>query len=299
MYKYRFHSITVESEIELPEIPLNTNADSDVRIKYGSVPESHSKMKKSKSFYEASPNDFLMRLESVGGYRVKNGNEIIVDPQKNSKPEEVRLFLMGSALGALLHQRGLYPLHGSTIKTKNGAIVFVGDTGSGKSTIVAGLLKKGYKVLTDDITVINTFDNGDFIVHPGTPFLRLWKDVLNYFNYAIDLKNIRPNTEKYIRPLVDHFYDHPLHLHAIIALSSKDSPECSIHESGGFKKYRLLYNNTYRLQFINGLGKTKDHFIFLSKLSERTSVYELKRPSKSMSINEFIEYFDDKLLKAD
>lgn len=47
----------------------------------------------------------------------------------------------------LLYQRGILPLHGSTIETPQGAVMFAGVSGSGKSTLAASFHAHGYAVL--------------------------------------------------------------------------------------------------------------------------------------------------------
>ena len=85
--------------------------------------------------YQSAPRQFLLKISRVARYLVSDGNEIIVDPEPDADLSAIRLFLFGSAFGALLHQRGILPLHGSAIVTSRGAVVFAGVSGSGKSAL--------------------------------------------------------------------------------------------------------------------------------------------------------------------
>ena len=71
---------------------------------------------------------------------------------EGSLGSDIRVFLLGSCLGALLHQRGVLALHASAIETDQGAVLFMGDSGMGKSTTLQAFIKRGYKMLADDIT---------------------------------------------------------------------------------------------------------------------------------------------------
>ena len=53
----------------------------------------------------------------------------------------VRLYLLGTCMGALLFQRKLLPLHGSAVVINGKAYAFVGDSGAGKSTLAAAFSK--------------------------------------------------------------------------------------------------------------------------------------------------------------
>ena len=92
--------------------------------------------------------------EQVARYLVSGGCEIIIEPHPTATEKDVRLFLLGSAMGALLLQRGIWPLHGSAIAGRSGAALFVGVSGSGKSTLVGAFHQRGFQVLADDVCAI-------------------------------------------------------------------------------------------------------------------------------------------------
>ena len=69
--------------------------------------------------------------------------------------------MLGTALGVLLHQRGLFALHASGVATPSGAWLFTGHSGAGKSTLVAWLHRRfGWPILSDDVTVVETANGG-------------------------------------------------------------------------------------------------------------------------------------------
>src|SRR6185437_2825507 len=65
------------------------------------------------------------------------------------------LHILGSCTGALLFQRGLIPLHGNTTATKHGAAMFVGKIGAGKSATTMALLRRGHRLVADDISAVS------------------------------------------------------------------------------------------------------------------------------------------------
>ena len=90
---------------------------------------------------------------------------------------DVRLFLLGSVMGALLHQRGWLPLHGSAIRLPDGtAAIFMGPSGVGKSTLAAAFRRRGYAVAADDVSLIFTGADGSPLLQPAYPELKLWAE---------------------------------------------------------------------------------------------------------------------------
>ena len=52
-----------------------------------------------------------MNVDGIGRYYVYGGREIIVEPYANASFEKIKVFILGTAFGALLLQRGIFPLH--------------------------------------------------------------------------------------------------------------------------------------------------------------------------------------------
>jgi hypothetical protein len=111
-------------------------------------------------------------------YRVRHGREILVAGAPGASPQDVRIFLLGSALGALFHQRGMLGLHASVVCTARGAVAFCGRTKAGKSTLAAWLCRRGYQFVADDLCRVECVSGGSTVVYPSTPRLKLWRDAL-------------------------------------------------------------------------------------------------------------------------
>ena len=109
-YTYTAYGLTIISDFELPELlplPPQDLPENAVRIRRGEVPDELDDPVGTGVLYQAKPNEFLLSLDAVAGYYVTDGREIVVEPVPGATDDEVQLFLLGSALGALLHQRGL------------------------------------------------------------------------------------------------------------------------------------------------------------------------------------------------
>ena len=103
--------------------------------------------------WESAPGLFLLEVDGVARYLVREGREIVVERAGNDDGA-VTAFLLGSVLAACLQQRGILTLHASAMATDDGAVLFAGHSGVGKSTLMAALTERGYAMLSDDVTGI-------------------------------------------------------------------------------------------------------------------------------------------------
>ena len=101
-----------------------------------------------------------------------------MDAEEGVEPRNVRLYLLGSAMGMLLHQRGILPLHANAVEINGRAFAFMGASGAGKSTLAAWFYDRGYAVLSDDVCIVRFSDNGSVLTSNGLPRLRLWREAV-------------------------------------------------------------------------------------------------------------------------
>jgi len=285
-YTYKAFGLTIQSEFQIPEF-LTSKGTADIEIVLEKVPESLKKITKQGVKYQASKNEFLLTVDNIAKYYVSNGNKITIELLKEEADQEVRLFLLGSAFGALFVQRGLLPVHGSSINFGNKATIFTGLSGVGKSSIAAHFVNKGVQALADDISVIND----ELQVVPGFPSLKIWNDVLVSLRVKKEsLNQIRPNMSKFQLPISDNYCEQALPLQNIVLLNTKNSPGFEIEELTGIKKFNAIKNNNYRYRFVSGLGKQLDHFQILNKLLPEIKVYKVFRPQAPLLLDEFGDF---------
>lgn len=291
-YFYTVYGLQIGSELELPELTPSREVNVDVTVRFGSVPEHLPMIKGSGILFEAAENDFLFKLEGVGRYRVQNGCRITIQAENRALPEDIRLILLGSCIGALLHQRGMLAIHGSAITDGTQAAIFSGPSGVGKSALAAGLLELGYSVIADDISVICQNGKQGFRVAHGIPHLKLWKDVLDHLNQDDKLAKVRPQLDKYRKPIHLAEQETPL-LSKVVILSPSNNNDYSLSEILGREKFHLLRSNTYRMQFIDKMELTQAHFHNLSLLVNSIRMYEVQRPHNPLKIMEFAKYVSE------
>lgn len=186
---YHIFGLNITSFIPLPALPVlhpQPDAASDVLIEYGKAPDALTNSHSKGVCYQAAPGEFLLRVDHVARYHVQNGNHITIMPETGTGNDDILVFLMGSAIGALLRRRNTLALHaGARAVGRESSVIFCGPSGVGKSTLVAGFHQGGYPFLADDVCAVMTY-NGRPAVIPGFPRLKVWADVLKKMNVDKD-----------------------------------------------------------------------------------------------------------------
>src|SRR5438552_13827711 len=104
---YHLSSLNLESELDLPEArPAAHAAAPHVTVRLGRVdPDGLSNGRRLGPFVWAAPGALWLRVPEVACFLITDGNKITIDPHPGVDEDSVRVFLLGSALGALLSQR--------------------------------------------------------------------------------------------------------------------------------------------------------------------------------------------------
>lgn len=299
---YRIFGLVIRSAVPLPALPFNSpeqNTEPDVFIVYGLTPEKLVNPRSDKDWFQADNREFLLHIQGIARYCIQDGCRITITPENGADEDEVLLFLMGSAMGALLHQRNVLVLHAGAIMVNGRGRIFLGPSGIGKSTLAAGLYKRGYPFLTDDVCAITLID-GIITVIPGFPLLKLCTDVLDRLETERKgLKCIRgpQGFEKYFLP-VDHIQDTPVPLEAVYGLETAEVEKIIITRMKGVEKINLLIANTYRFEFLQGQVRLPDHFQRCADIGAKIATYRVIRPDKTFLLEELMNLLEENFRKT-
>jgi hypothetical protein len=272
---YRIFGLTLRSEITLEELPAAADTSmADAEIRYGDA-----RLPDGPNGYSASEQGTLLRVPEVGCYLIRDGREIVVEPVPGASDRNVRLFLLGSAFGALLHQRGLLPLHANAIEMEGKAVAFSGHSGAGKSTIAAWFHDRGHRILTDDVCVIGFDAAGRALAYPGIPRLRLWREALEASGRdAGEYLRSFDAMDKYDVPSERHALE-PLPLAAIYLLRQADANANgpSIERLQGVDAVETIVSNTYRGAYLRTIGRTGEHLAACLRIARQVPVFRAAR----------------------
>ena len=111
-------------------------------------------------------SDFLIHAKA-GTLEIEQCRELDADTLEH--------LLVDQALPRLLAERGARVLHAGVSVIGESGILFLGDSGWGKSTLTALLQQRGYPLLSDDCIILEHRDDA-LIATPTYPSLRLYED---------------------------------------------------------------------------------------------------------------------------
>ena len=279
-YDYSVFGLHVRSELQLPELlellEANSSARPQVAVRIGKVPDAPA----AGPGPHLTDGGLLLVIPEVARYFVTGGAEIVVEPHPGVPNSNVRLFLLGSAMGALLHQRGLLPLHANAVEVGGRAFAFMGKSGAGKSTLAASFHDRGFRIVADDVCVVGFDEGGRPQVRPGISRLRLWREALDATGRDVVAYQRSffgdDAPDKYDVPLARPCStDAPIPLAAVYLLERSEALQ--IEPLTGLAAAEAVFANTYRGAFVPKAGSSHDHWSACVQLVRGTPIFRAGR----------------------
>ncbi len=286
-FRYQAFGLNIDSEFELFQLAKGkVSATTDLKIIKGHVAKEGASANKLKD----NDNVFQLSIPEVGRFLIRNGNEVIVDMADEVDLQTMKLYLLGSCLGAILQQRGDLVLHGNAARFGNKAVIVVAPSGVGKSTLAAEFLRRGYQLLADDVCAID--DKG--YVQPSYPYLKLWQNSLDKLDFKQDeLIKIRLQKEKFYYPLKDSFCQEALPVAAIYVLNKGEEDKLKLTKLNGIEKLKVLRRNTYRPGYARKMKIIHTHLSRFAEMLKNVSVKRIIRPDNSFQLEELAQLIID------
>lgn len=287
LFFYQAYGLNIRSDFPLFElIPGGTGED--LYIQKGKVilptfvPTSISRQG-IEALFGGNSESACLRWPGIVTLLAEKGNTLTVAPDfDNIDPQFLSLFIVSEALGLILYQRGLFLLHASAVIVKEGAIVFVGTAGAGKSTTAAAFARAGHVIIADDMVAINFNATDDAVVFPASPLVKIWSSSVAGLGYDISsLPTLYSDSRKYFVWQQQDFLTASIPLISIYIL--QDSEDIKITKITGIVGFfSLLKFFPCPSGVLEGEGLLK-HFYQLEKLIKKISLMRLERP-RSFSV---------------
>lgn len=229
--------------------------------------------------WQAGPECFLLAVPEVARYLVTDGRQITVDPAPGASEAAVARFAMMTPLAALWYQRGQLALHAAAglPPTGGGAILLAGDSGAGKSSLLAALLQQGWTMLADDLAVVEVAGDGAPVVRPTPAPLRLWPDAqqeVGALPEEAGISGVSPQS----RPIS-----------AIYWLTVHNGSRLETETLTGAARFRALGSLLYNSRIADALLDKAAYLSCASRLAQTVPVIRLRRPRGRWSVPELAE----------
>ncbi len=188
-YRYRLCGRVLASAIVLPELEPANGGETDLELRLAPAQpraDTADDWFRRDRLDDGSPwlsighsaGGFLFRFHGLADFSVaRDGARVLCHPLPGLPPATLRHLALDVVAPLALTLAGLTVVHAGAVASPEGAVVFVGPTGSGKSTLTAALAASGWPVVADDALVIEVGPAAPVCL-PGYPGLRLWPDSL-------------------------------------------------------------------------------------------------------------------------
>lgn len=284
LFSYVAYGLGIHSALPIPEF-IPAEVESDVMIHIQSNDYSTECDRKISDYIpkeviqqpmalQLSPEEAVIYLKDTGLFLVQGGNRITIIPAAEASLRRIQTALVGTVMAILLYQRGLLVLHASVVNINGGAVVFLGNSGEGKSSIAAALHTQGYRIITDDVAPV-TLDQGTAKVASSFPQIKLSREVAKVLGYDQDkLALLVPKLNKPGYRLNQDFTEALLPIRCIYVLVS--GSQLSIKR---LKRQEAVMELS-RHSRLNSLfdSEKASHLLQCAQLANKCSVYRLQRP---------------------
>jgi hypothetical protein len=290
MYKYKAFGLNILSQIEFSELGTfeNQKNEIDLTISFGEVEfEDEKKVELFDDiFYIKTKESYIISVESVARFNIRNGKEIIIDKAVTATINEIKIFIWGTCIGALFLQKSIFCLHGSGIIYNNHVSLFLGHSGMGKSTLTTFFIQNGLKYIGDDVLPILWNNETELFVSSSIPYIKLWKSNLENLNIQEDgLTQIRGGIPKFRFSNKEMFLDGKFNVKSIFILDWSNDQPLSIEKINPINALPYLRENIYRLPLISNENEKIKLFHTLSYLTKTFEIFLIKGHRNFESLN--------------
>ena len=297
-YCYRAYGLRVRSALALPFDLLPNTGAADVTVHFGPVPSTRSagahRLVRT-DLWQARPGIFLMQVEGVARYLIAEGRDVRIEPL-GGDPADIAAFLVGM-WAVLLQQRGVMPLHAAAVKSPAGAVLLLGHSGHGKSTLATALVERGYALLADDVTGLVTKD-GRVTALPSFASLRLWKQTLTQMRDPPEVQSrVRPGLEKYwAKP--SNACAEALPVHVAIVLAPSHGADIRMEAVPLNDAFWLLSEHIHRRRALHAMGQRSTFFRVATALARQVPVLQAWRPRHPFLLEELANHVEARIAEV-
>jgi hypothetical protein len=187
MFRHHLYGLSIDSVFALPGAPVAARKDdhADLTITW-SLPDTERDPPLTVTLPAECSGAPAFGIAQDGSHALiwDGAIAMLVSPDTRSlhvicrveKLEFVPTVIVGIALGFVLHLRNVLCLHATVLGHAGRTIAVMGDSGSGKSSVAAAMVRGGAQFYSDDLAAVTHADDGSYRVQHGCMGLRIYAD---------------------------------------------------------------------------------------------------------------------------
>lgn len=244
---YSLCGLTVSLPFPCPLLEPIDAASADIEVREADVPRTLGPGGFGVDNWEAGPGRFLLRGGAKCGRFLVEGGNVTFRRNPAAEDDIVAFHFLHSVVAAVFRQRGYLVMHANSAVGADGkAVVISGESGAGKSTTLAGLIARGYKMLADDVTVLRASEHDRVEVLPGTPQFHLTDEAADRLGHDVSEAPRFPwRAQKAAVPSHQSMAAMPAELGTIYLLAKGDVESPVFTPLGGVDKFHALQRCLY------------------------------------------------------
>lgn len=287
MYAYHAYNLSIHSEFPLPELPP-CDRPADVVVRFGKLDNLDRRSN--------GGDYFLGSVAGLGMLLVREGCEIVIDPEPNVDEAVLRPVILGPLFSMLLRQRGFLVLHASSVAIDGVAVAFMTHSGGGKSTMADAFHSQGYSLLTDDVMAIDLSGEEPMVI-PSFPQVKLLPDAATAIGHDIEsLPLLHPDSPKFAHQLSNGFLQTPLPLKHLYVLEM--GTDLEITPLSPQESFVEMVRNSRAIALLDAPEFNKAHLQQCSSLFQQVPISTLKRQRNLAALPDVVKLVVDAIAPA-
>ena len=273
MYYYRLYGMKIESDLEFLQLVVCEDAlPVDVWIEKTDYSKEMDNELEGRLFDFG--REYSRLINRTCQLQVFQGKKLTYALTGEGWPQYLQTYILGWGFSMVALQRDLLPMHCSALADDDGAILIAGESGSGKSTITTHFLSNGYRLLADDMALVD----GEK-VYPAFPYQKLCRNVALDEGYKLEeLIYIDEDKDKFLAPYRGEFKTCGERIKGFILLRVINGEEVVDTEVQGLGRFHIFASNLF-VRHLIGKDKYEPHIgQKCLEMASKVPVYVIGRP---------------------
>ena len=208
----------------------------------------------------------------------------------------VELNLLGNVLSYWLERAGNPALHAAGVVVDEHTIGFLGDRGTGKTSLAATMIARGYPLAADDRLALTSTPSG-YLARPGYAQMRMWPEQARHFLGHDRLERVKRTMPKLRVPVgpggFGSFDGDVRPLAALYAPQRHDGGEVTFQNLSLGQALFHLVRNSCLVGIVEGTGLAVRRLAILGDLVARVPVRVVRYPNGLHLLPEIVERIAD------